>query len=78
MNSYRFSKQVMCDGKLYLKDSVHTLTEQDALNFEEAVTQVPGNDSSVNGEADSTSEPVTKVASAHPNKMMKSKKQTTK
>jgi len=78
MNSYRFSKQVMCDGKLYLKDSVHTLTEQDALNFEEAVTQVPGNDSSVNGEADSTSEPVTKVAPVHPNKMMKPKKETRK
>ena len=68
----------MCDGIHYAKDSVHTLSEQDALNFSDTVTLVSTSDSPVNGVGATAAEKEEKAVAAHPNKMMKAKKATKK
>lgn len=77
MNSYKFLTNVMCDGLGYQKDSVHKLSDEQALNFGETVALVPEVEAPVNDTAaDDASEK--KVAQAHPNKMLKNQKATKK
>lgn len=68
----------MCDGMHYAKDSVHQLSEQDALNFGDTVAQVSVEGSSITGVVDAALDSEKKVAPAHPNKMLNSKKTTKK
>lgn len=77
MNSYKFLTNVMCEGMAYPKDSVHQLSDEQARNFGDTVTLVLRDIAPVNDTVgDDASEE--KVAPAHPNKMLKSKKATKK
>lgn len=77
MNSYRFLTNVMYEGFDYRIGSVHQLSNELARNFGEDVVLVQAESAPVKdtAEVDASEE---KVAAAHPNKMLKSKKATKK